>query len=103
MIDEEKILSIIHKIDSLHIEDPTISLWWNKLAQVLSENTKETINFLDSCNDENVVNNISAVFDDISANLQSQEFIKCLDRLENKFPNLLLHPMIEVAIDVIFD
>jgi hypothetical protein len=103
MIDREKILDIIHKIDSLHIEDPTISLYWSELAQALSEDTKETIDFLDSCTDENVINNISSVFDDISANLQSQEFIKCLYRLEIKFPMLLLHPMIEVASDVIFD
>jgi hypothetical protein len=103
MVNKGKIMNIINKIDSLHIEDPIISLYWRELAQALSEDTMETIEFLDSCNDENVINNISSVFDDISTNLQSQEFIKCLDRLEIKFPNLLLHHMIEVARDVILD
>ena len=103
MLDREKISNIIHKIDSLHLEDPSISIYWDELTQILSEDEEETIYFLDRCNDENVINNISSVFDDISIKLQSQDFIQCLDRLEIKFPNIFIHPMIEVARDSIYD
>ena len=101
MLDREKILNTIYKIDSLHLEDPSISIYWDELNKLLSEDKKETIDFLDSCNDENVINNISSVFDDISIKLQSQDFIQCLDRLEVKFSNLFIHHMIEVARDSI--
>jgi hypothetical protein len=103
MFDKERILNTIHKIDCLHLEDPVISVYWDELTQLLSENERETIDFLDRCNDENVINNISSVFDDISIKLQSQEFIECLDRLEIKFPTLFIHHMIEIARDSILD
>ena len=101
MLNKDKIFEVISKIDSLFIEDTRFPVLWNQLAELLSENEQETIEFLDSCNDENVINNISSVFDDISSNFQSEKFIECLKRLEIKFPNLVLHPMIEVAMNVL--
>lgn len=98
MLDEKKVVKIINEIDSLFIEDTRYPIFWNQLTQILSESEQETIDFLDSCNDENIINNISSVFDDISSNLQSDKFIECLKRLEIKFPNLFLYPMIEAAI-----
>ncbi|AFY93470.1 hypothetical protein [Chamaesiphon minutus] len=98
MLDKEKIVKIINEIDSLFIEDTRYPIFWNQLTQLLSEDEQETIDFLDSCNDENIINNISSIFDNISSNLQSNKFIKCLKRLEIKFPNLLLYPMIEAAV-----
>lgn len=103
MLDKEKVIEIVNEIDSLFMEDTRFPKYWGQLTQVLSENEQETIDFLDSCNEKNIIDNISSVFADISTNFQSQKFIKCLERLEIKFPDLLLNPMIEVAKDVLID
>ena len=99
MLNTEKVLEVISKINALFIEDTRFPIYWSQLAEVLSEDEQETIKFLDSCNDENVVDNISSVFGDISSVLQSKDFIECIERLQIKFPNLSLKPMIEIAIE----
>jgi hypothetical protein len=37
MFDKEKVLNIIDRIDCLHLEDPSISNYWDELTQRIVE------------------------------------------------------------------
>lgn len=59
---------------------------WNDLANLLSENIEDTINFMNNeINGEEFVW-ISEVFYDIADKTQSKEFIKALYEIAKKFP-----------------
>jgi hypothetical protein len=95
LIDE--VSQVIEKIDSLHLNDPAIKEYWEKLAFLLTKSEGDTVDLLESLDDSNTLDNISSVFEEVSAELQSQKFIDCILGLERKFPELLLVHMIEAA------
>lgn len=47
----------------------------------------ETVAYLENCSEEDIYF-ISEVFEDVSEQLQSKEYIECLRKLDDKFPNL---------------
>jgi len=71
---------------------------WNKLTNLLSEDTQKTIEVLKELDEEQVLY-VSEVFEDIAYNLQSQDYINELEKLEKKFPNLNLASFVETAKD----
>ncbi|RKZ45885.1 MAG: hypothetical protein DRR00_25530 [Candidatus Parabeggiatoa sp. nov. 3] len=95
------IYAIISKIEKLHFEDPKVYDYWDDLAQVLSADEKATIQFLSRSEDKEIIDHICSVFDDVAYNLNSHEFILCIESLQTKFPDLLLAPMIEAAREAI--
>lgn len=95
-----KVEVVINKIEKLHINDPKIYDYWDELAMILAENEEATVKFLKETNDENIIDNLSSVFADVSAKLKSHNFIIVLNELEQKFPHLLLKHMVEAAKNV---
>ncbi|RDU25279.1 hypothetical protein [Anaerosacchariphilus polymeriproducens] len=88
---------IIEKRKLKHNEDDFgIQECWDEIVVNLSESCEETIKYLEECSEEYIYY-ISEVFEDISEQLQRQEFIECLRKLEKKFPNLNLKKDIDIA------
>ena len=94
---QEEIKRVINSIDKLHPNDTKIYEYWDDLTLILVRNEEETIDLLITTNDENVIDNLSSVFSDVSYKLQSKKFTEALELIEGKFPNLLLRHMIEAA------
>lgn len=68
----------------------------DKMVDILSKDIYETITYLESCSEEDIYF-ISEVFEDVSEQLQSKEYIACLRRLDKKFPSLNLTEDINLA------
>lgn len=89
---------IINKRAKLHPNDPAVERYWKQLTELLSEDLENTISLLDNC-DEETAGWLSEVFEDVSYNLQSVEYINCLKRLAQKYPELNLDFIIDEAVD----
>lgn len=94
----EKIRSIIKQRSELGENDPTVQKFWDELTDQLSIDEKFTISFLNDCKESDIYW-ISEVFEDISARLNSSEYIACLKGLDEKFPDLELAEDIQEAIE----
>jgi hypothetical protein len=77
-------------------DDCGMEKYWNKVTEFLSLNEDTTIKYLEDCDADNLYW-ISEVFEDISANLKSQNFIDCLRELDKKFPGLEMAHDIDIA------
>lgn len=94
MILKEKMDNIVKIRKSLHMNDSYgIYKCWEEMTKLLSENENDTTNYLIHCNSDDL-NFVREVFDDVSGNLKSDEFIKCLRSLDIKYPEL------EMTIDI---
>jgi len=91
------------EINKLHPEDPKIYEYWEKLTVLLSMDESSTISLLNELDDSNIVEDLSSVFDDVSRNLQSKDFIFCIETLENRYPNLMLKHIIQSAKDALIE
>ncbi|WP_088809392.1 MULTISPECIES: hypothetical protein [unclassified Listeria] len=96
MIAFEKIENLINERKELLPDDPRINEIWDELTQIFSEDEKTTIEYLNNCS-ESQLKWISEVFEDISENLQSEDLIDTLEKLQKKFPNLDLEMDISYA------
>jgi septum formation inhibitor MinC len=96
-----EIVIVVNKINELHPEDPKIYEYWERLADLLSENENATILLLNELDSEDIVENLSSVFDDVSKNLQSRDFILCLESLQNRYKNLEIAHMVQAAKDAL--
>ncbi|MBU3106111.1 hypothetical protein [Clostridium gasigenes] len=94
---EDKIKEIIEQRKKLNVnDDMRIQKCWEEITIILSENEKDTIKYLDGCEKDELYW-ISEVFEDISENLQSKDFIKGLRTLDEKFPELDMTKDIDLA------
>ena len=92
-IKNEKTVGIIEE----NIEDDYgIQNCWNKMIDILSKDINETVAYLENCSEEDIYF-ISEVFEDVSEQLQSKEYIECLRKLDDKFPNLDMTKDINLA------
>lgn len=66
------------------------------MVKILSSNIYETIEYLENCSEEDLYF-ISEIFEDISEQLKSKEFIDCLRKLDIKFPDLDMTKDIDLA------
>lgn len=96
MINKKKIKELVKKRANTFPDDSSIETCWRELSNELSNDVNETIDFLDKCNVEEIYW-ISEVFDDISSNFKSQNFIDCLGILQKKFPVIDMSEDIELA------
>ena len=94
---KERIKKVIEQRKKLNMNDDMgIQKCWEDITRILSESEENTIKYLDNC-EKDVLYWISEVLEDISEILQSQEFIKCLRRLDIKFPELDMTNDIDLA------
>lgn len=88
---------VLEERKNKHIEDDAgIQKCWDKMVDICSENENETIIYLLQCSKEEL-DNISEIFEDISVKLQSKAYIKCLRKLDKKFPELEMKKDIDIA------
>ena len=96
-----EVKGLVEQVNELHPEDPKVYEYWDKLAELLSKDESSTISLLNDLDDGSIVEDLSSVFDDISRNLQSKDFIKCIDSLEKRYPDLMLEHMVQAAKDAL--
>ncbi|NTU19573.1 hypothetical protein HPY28_04465 [Brevibacillus sp. HB1.2] len=96
MLDSNQIKRLIKERSELHLNDPKVYEFWGKLTEILSANVLETIEFFDTCTEQEAYW-LSEIFEDISARVNSQDFIECIKRVDRKYPELLLAKDIKVA------
>ena len=89
LIDNNEIDKIIEERKKMHPDDPRVLEKWNELTQIFIQNEESTIAYLNSCCKENI-DWISEIFEDISEQLQSPRFIKCIEEIAIKYPDLNL-------------
>lgn len=87
---------IVERKKKSNEDDYGIQNCWNKMIDVLSKDMYETVAYLESCSEEDIYY-ISEIFEDVSEQLQSKEYIDCLRRLDIKFPNLKMTKDIDLA------
>ncbi len=91
-----EIKNLLKERSLLHMNDPSIEKYREKLINLLSISARDTIEFLESCNKDEVLL-ISEVFEEIAYNLQSNDYINCLKIIDMKYPDLNLTNIIEIA------
>ncbi|WP_088071912.1 hypothetical protein [Gottfriedia luciferensis] len=96
MLDTNQVRKLIEERSNLDINDPKVYDYWDRITELLSINVSETINFLNSCS-EGEIYWISEIFEDVSAKVSSINYIKCLKKLDKKYPNLMLSKDIKIA------
>lgn len=96
MINCEKIENLISERKKKLSDDPRIGEIWDELKKIFSQDEKSTIEYLNNCS-ESQLEWISEVFEDISENLQSEDFIDTLEKLPKKYPDLDLEMDISYA------
>ncbi len=84
--------NIINKRVKLHEED----YYRNELIEILSKDELLTIDILNQLDDEEI-SYVSEVFEEIADNLNSVNYIDCLEKIYIKYPHLLLKYAIEAA------
>jgi len=80
-----KVLKLIEEKKKLHINDPSIGLYWDKLTKLLSNDLEATKYVLKQVGEESLYH-IAEVFEDISYMFQSSQFILFLEELDKKYP-----------------
>jgi hypothetical protein len=91
---ESRMKDILEKRKRLHLNDDYgIQAAWAEMTNLLSENEKNTITYLEKCSKSDLYW-ISEVFEDVARNIRSHSFIDCLRILDKKYPDL------EMTIDI---
>src|SRR5699024_11487724 len=94
---ENKMNVILNKRKSLNLNDDYgIQKRWNQIIEVLVENERNTIKYLENCSKSDIYW-ISEDFEDIAEILQSNELIDCLKKLDEKYPDFNMTNDIDVA------
>ena len=91
---------LVQEQAKLHLNDPRISENWDKLTDIIGLDLNTAQAIINSCN-ESELYYVSEVFEDISAKLQSEEFISFLLKLQDKYPDLDMETDIYFAKKVI--
>ena len=95
--DKNEIISLINWRKKLKNTEGIIeNYYWKPMIEILSKNEKETVDFLKSCNDEKLYW-ISEIFEDISENFQSKDFVEFLKELQKQHPNVDMKQDIKYA------
>ena len=90
---------IINKREKINDEDDYgIEKCRNELIEILSQDEFLTIDILNQLNEEEILYT-SEVFEEIAYNLQSVNYINCLQKINIKYPHLNLRDSIEVAME----
>ena len=81
-----------------NLTEETDGFWddiFNAKAALLNENLEETMAFLDTCTEEEFYW-VSNAFEDISEKYKSPEFIECIKRNMQRFPDTIEHSQMEL-------
>lgn len=93
---KKRIEELIQIRKEMHPDDPNITNIWNELASLLSQNIDDTVKIISELSRDEVYW-VSEVFEDISENLMSQEFINCIESLAKKYSDIDISDDIEFA------
>jgi len=94
----QTVITVTKEKKKLHINDPIINEYWDKLTKLLSNNLEDT----KYVGEENLYH-IGEVFEDISYIFQSKEFILFLEQLSKEYPQADLENDIKWAKEMLYD
>ncbi len=77
-------------------DDYQIEKYRNELIEILSHDEDLTIQIINQLNEQEILY-ASEVFEEVAYNLQSKNYIKCLEGIENKYSFLPIKDAIKVA------
>lgn len=97
-MEREKVIDLLCERAFMEDNDPAIGKVWSEITKLLSEDSQETISFLLDCTEQQLFY-MSEVIEDVSYNLQSQEYIDTLLFLNDKYPKLHMEEDIRIAKD----
>lgn len=102
MIDEKKIQKNIDYIKIMNCDgaSPPLDEYWDEIIRILSQNMNETIEYLNSCDDE-ILGLITPWFEDIAFEFQNLSFIDELKKIQEKHPSIDMIADIEYAREAI--
>ena len=96
---KEQMSEILKRKKKLHMNDDFATYkCWEEMIELLSKNEVDTISYLELSNADDL-HHVREVFEEISEKFQSSEFIKCLRRLDIKYPELEMTTDIDIAAD----
>jgi hypothetical protein len=84
---KEQVEELLNRIRGWLMNDPRIIEDLDKIADILSQSSRETIEVLNAL-DEDSISWIAPLFISISPRLQSREFIGCISALSEKYPDI---------------
>src|SRR5699024_6328057 len=94
---ENKMNVILNKRKNLNLSDGYgIQQSWNQIIEVLVENERNTIKYLENCSKSDLYR-ISEVFEDIAEILQSKELIYSFIKLDEKYTELNMTNDIDIT------
>jgi hypothetical protein len=82
-----QLYELVNKIESRHFNDPSVTIWLNKMLELLLENEKKTIDFFHQCNASHlhIVYWISPQLEDIIGNFPSKEMLNSIMALASLY------------------
>ena len=92
----ENITNLLCECILMDINDPAIYDVWDQITELLSSDVNKTITYLSECNEQELYY-LSSVLEDVSVNVNCQEYINILKGLSNKFPALELESIVKLA------
>jgi hypothetical protein len=97
---ESKINELIIHIEKLHVNDPDIIDYYNKIKDLLLDNERETINLLYTYENKNMIPHVVAFFENVADKFPSQELLHILESLAKEYSSdkILIYNL-EIAID----
>lgn len=87
MIEDQMEMLINQRKDLDPDDDRGTTVVWSKEIALLNMDLRETVNFLDHCNQESFFWT-SEVFEDISQHFHSQALVDCMKRNQKRFPEI---------------
>jgi hypothetical protein len=94
---ESRMKDIIERRKRLHLNDDYgIQAAWAEMTNLLSEQEKNTITYLEKCSKSDLYW-VSEIFEDVARNIRSQSFIDCLRILDKRYPDLEMRGDIDLA------
>lgn len=93
----KQISKLINKRKDIHPDDPVINEIWKEIVNILKDDEEGTISFLKQSEKEELYW-LSEIFEELSSELQSKKYIKCLLELQEKYPDIEMEEDIKYAI-----
>ncbi|AFY96194.1 hypothetical protein [Chamaesiphon minutus] len=100
----QKLHNIVNEIESRHPNDPEKIVLLNRMTELMLEDEKRTIDFLENCNTNHarIIYWLSPWFDDIACQFYSDKVADAMISLIDKYPeDIMLQSDVQIAIDVI--
>ncbi|CAH1232879.1 hypothetical protein PAECIP111891_07104 [Paenibacillus allorhizoplanae] len=92
----QKVKDSINERVQLHLNDPRIPDYWNKIVDSFEDSEQIALDILNQCT-EYEIDWLREVFDDLAIKFPSENYIKTLESIQQKYPKIDMQIDIEFA------